>query len=666
MKDKMLLIAPVSGTCVDISEVPDETFSGKVLGDGVAFRFDGDTICSPCDGEIILAAETKHAVAIRNEAGLEVMLHVGIDTVNLEGNGFTMLAAAGEKVKTGAPLIRIDRDYMEEQGVNLIMPMILLNHREFDYEIQAAGKAVEQGKTAVVSLQMDGEARRNQAKRGQELPKEKARNQKGEVTGVKQGSKYQVLCGKIIEMVGGKQNVLNVTHCVTRLRFRLKDESLAKTEQLKKTQGVMKIIQAGGQYQVVIGPHVDEVYKELMEIGGFSSKEAAVPAAQSGEKQNLLSGFLVLMSGIFQPILSILMASGMIKALLVLFRLAGILDQAGGTYMILNAMGDALFYFFPVAVGWSSARKFGIKDIYGITLGACLSYPALTALTLGEPLYTVFTGTIFESGVYTEFLGLPVIFPGAGYAGSVIPIILIVFVASLIFKYLTKHLPAMVRSFFVPFLTLLITMPIALVVVGPIAMLAQGLLGELIQLIIGFNTGLAGLVLGTFWSVLVMFGLHMPIIMMFNVNISTYGYDIINPLIFSGALASMGAVLGVIIRTKSVEVKNMAVPAFFSTFFGVNEPTLYGILIPRKKLMCSCFLSAGIGSMITGFCGAKLYAFGASGPLGLPCFINPQGIDMGFIGLCIGALVSFVLALACSLVLGDKKDGDALDISIEE
>jgi len=181
-------------------------------------------------------------------------------------------------------------------------------------------------------------------------------------------------------------------------------------------------------------------------------------------------------------------------------------------------------------------------------------------------------------------------------------------------------------------------------------------LGEVIQVIIGLNAGIAGFVLGTFWSVLVMFGLHMPIIMMFNVNISTYGYDIINPLIFSGALASMGSVLGVFIRTKSLQEENIALPAIFSTFFGVNEPALYGVLIPRKKIMYTCFLSAGIGSMITGFCGAKLYSFGASGPLGLPCFINPAGIDLGFIGLCIGALVSFFLALGTALVIGDKKD----------
>lgn len=633
------IVAPVTGKCIDLKKVPDEMFADKIMGDGMAFEFDGDTVYAPCSGIVRVVANTNHAVGICSDSGLEVLLHVGIDTVNLAGNGLEALVVQGQRVKTGDPIIKIDRQFMTDHQINLITPLVLTNYQDFDYQIIGVGNDVNQGDTII------------------EFRDAKKTEEKEDIM------KYQELCKNIIENVGGKDNVLGVSHCVTRLRFKLKDSTKANTEVLSKIDGVMKIIQTGGQYQVVIGTHVDEVYDELLKIGGFKGEEPIEINEDSDDsKQGILSKFLILMSGIFQPILSILMAGGMIKALLKLVVLAGWLSDASGTYTILNAIGDALFYFFPIAIGWSAAKKFGIKEIYGITLGACLTYPTIVALSSGDVLYTVFTNTIFEANVYTEFLGIPVILPGAGYSGSVIPIILIVYVASKIFKGLNKSLPAMVRSFFVPFLTLLITVPLALIVIGPLAMFVQDLLGELIQTIIGFNAGIAGLVLGTFWSVLVMFGLHMPIIMMFNVNIATYGYDIINPLIFSGAFACMGAVIGVIIRTKSVQEKNIAVPALFSTFFGVNEPTLYGVLIPRKKLMFTCFLSAGIGSMITGFCGAKLYAFGASGPLGVPCFINPNGIDIGFIGLCIGAVVSFVLALIASLVIGDKKDANAIKL----
>lgn len=632
MTKKGILVAPVDGRCVDLSEVPDEMFAQKVLGDGVAFEYEGDTIYSPCDGVVSVVIGTKHAVGITSVEGLEVLIHVGLDTVNLEGKGFTALVKKGQKIKTGDPLLKIDRQFMAENDINLITPMVITNHNDFAINIVCSNSPVLHGKTEIV------EFHNTKIKEEKEI------------------MKYQKLCEDIIENIGGKANVVSVSHCVTRLRFKLRDESKAKTETLKNMEGVMKIIQTGGQYQVVIGTHVEDVYNELVKIGNFK-KEAPVEICEDeNDKKGVMSRFLVLMSGIFQPILSILMAAGMIKALLKLIVLAGWVSKTSGTYIVLETLGSALFYFFPIAIGWSAAKKFGIKEIYGIALGACLTYPSIVSLSSADPLYTLFTGTIFESKVFAEFLGIPVILPGAGYAGSVIPIILIIYFAAKVYTILQKSLPSMIRSFFVPFLTMMITLPIALIIIGPMAMFVQGLLGEFIQLIVGLNAGVAGFFIGTFWSVLVMFGLHMPIIMMFQVNIATYGYDIINPLIFSGALATMGAVLGVIIRTKSVKEKNIAIPAFFSTFFGVNEPSLYGVLIPRKKIMYACFLAAGIGSAITGFSGAKLYSFGASGPLGLPCFINPTGIDAGFIGLCIGAVASFVIALAASLIIGASRD----------
>lgn len=640
MEKENILLAPVDGRCVSLSEVPDPMFAEHIMGEGIAFIYDGDTIYAPCSGIVRVVANTKHAIGIQSDEGIEVLIHVGVDTVELNGQGFESLVVQGQKIERGKAILKIDREFMDQHHINLITAMVLTNGKDFQYEILNIDQNVIHNQTEVIQF----------------------KNKKEE----DKKMKYQKLCEDIIHYVGGQDNIMSVTHCVTRLRFHLKDESIANTKALNELDGVMQIIQTGGQYQVVIGTHVDAVYEELVQIGGFKSETPLDIDEGDLQDKGLLSRFLVLMSGIFQPILSILMASGMIKALLKLLVMVGWLSETSGTYIILNALGDALFYFFPIAIGWSAAKKFKIKEIYGITLGACLTYPSIVALSGVDPLYTLFSGTIFEASVFTEFLGIPVILPGAGYAGSVIPIILIVYVASKIFKFLNDKLPAMIRSFFVPFITLLITLPLALIVIGPIAMFIQGLLGELVQMIVGLNAGIAGLFLGTFWSVLVMFGLHMPIIMMFNVNIATYGYDIINPLIFSGALATMGAVLGVIIRTKSVQEKNIAVPALLSTFFGVNEPSLYGVLIPRKKIMFSCFLSAGIGSMIAGFCGSKLYAFGASGPLGLPCFINPNGIDIGFIGLCIGAVLSFVLALVASLIIGDKKDENALQLNTEK
>lgn len=477
--------------------------------------------------------------------------------------------------------------------------------------------------------------------------------------------KYQELCETVIANVGGKENVLGVTHCVTRLRFKLQDESKANTDVLKKTKGVLQVIQTGGQYQVVVGPQVGEIYKELCQIGGFSAGDAAPAAAPAQEEKtgNLISRFLITMTGVFNPLLSLLMASGMIKALLVLLTVLGVLDKASGTYTILYGMGDAMFYFFPIVVGWSAAKKFGLKEIYGIVIGGVLTYPSLVALSGGEALYAVFAGTPFESQVYTTFLGIPVILPAAGYASSVIPAILIVFFASILYRFLQNHLPVMLRNFFTPFLTLLIIMPLGFLIIGPIAIIIQGILTSVINFIVSVNLGLAGLIIGSTWTILVLFGLHMPVIMMFQMNIVTLGYDHINPLIFAGALANMGACLGVYLRSKDAdERQNTLLPSFISAFFGISEPALYGVLIPRRKLLAATLLSAGVGGMIAGFGGATLWNMSTSGPLGLPGFINPAGIDGGFISLCIGAVAAFVLAAIAGYVFGGSKDATTLKL----
>ncbi|MDY2626922.1 MAG: glucose PTS transporter subunit IIA [Lachnospiraceae bacterium] len=646
MSEYSILTAPVSGQCVDLSTVPDEMFSSRAMGDGVAFVYDGDTVVAPCSGEISVVAETRHAVGLMSDDGLELLIHVGVDTVALNGRGFEALVKTGQKVSQGTPLLKLDRKFLQEQKVNLITPMIITNEDELaELKIGETGRTVEAGKTAVAEYI------------GSKQPEQKKETEKK--------MKYQDLCEAVIKNVGGKENVVSVTHCVTRLRFKLQDESKANTEVLKNTKGVLQVIQSGGQYQVVVGPQVGEIYKDLCRIGGFSAGEAAPAAAapQQEKSGNLISRFLITMTGIFNPLLSLLMASGMIKAVLVLLTVLGVLDKASGTYTILYGMGDALFYFFPIVVGWSAAKKFGIKEIYGIVIGGVLTYPSLVALSSGEALYTVFTGTPFESQVYTTFLGIPVILPSAGYASSVIPAILIVFFASILYKFFQTHLPAMLRNFFTPFLTLLITMPIGFLVIGPVAIFIQGILTTLISFVIGINTGLAGLLIGTFWTILVLFGLHMPVIMMFQLNIVTQGFDNINPLIFAGALANMGACLGVYLRSKDAdERQNLLIPSFVSAFFGISEPALYGVLIPRRKLLATTLLSAGVGGMIAGFGGATLWNMSTSGPLGLPGFINPAGIDMGFISLCIGAVAAFVLATIAGYVFGGSKDEVALQL----
>lgn len=479
--------------------------------------------------------------------------------------------------------------------------------------------------------------------------------------------KYQQLCDEIIAKIGGKENVKDVSHCITRLRFHLKDESKAQTEELKATKGVVDVIQAGGQYQVVIGATVEAVYNDLVQIGGFDAQ----PALDIDEGDNVKKGdpftrLLAVISEILQPILGVLMAGGFIKSMLALASVAGWLAKDSNTYVVLSAIGDSVFYYFPLIIGWTSAKKFGLKPVMGMALGGILVYPTLVALTGGDPLYTLGAGTIFESNVYGDIFGIPLVMQS--YASTILPAIFVVWVAAKVHKFFVSILPAVVSSFFANILTLFICGILGLVIIGPVMTVLSNIVAQIILALINFQPAIAGFVIGTFWSLLVMFGLHWGIIPLWFLDVATYGYDLINPLVYAGGCAIAGAVLGMIIRTKNGEENaEVNVPALVSSIFGVNEPALYAILLPRKRLMWATFLSAGVGGAVAGLMGAKLYSFGASGPLGFPSFINPAGIDTGFIGLVASGVIAFILALIAACVLGPKKDegGAPLNVKVD-
>ncbi|HCE11677.1 MAG TPA: PTS beta-glucoside transporter subunit EIIBCA, partial [Enterococcus sp.] len=450
-----------------------------------------------------------------------------------------------------------------------------------------------------------------------------------------------------------RENVLSITHCVTRIRFVLRDEKNANDLNLKQMPGVLDVIKQGGQYQVVIGPSVAKVYDAIIKEGHFPNEIQEMTKDTQENNKNILTKALGLVSSIFIPILGLLSGAGMIKAVLALISVFHILPETDGTYIILSALSDVLFYFFPVAIGWSAAKRFGIKEIYGIVFGAFLVYPSIVAAASGETIHTLFAHTIFSMDYQLTFLGIPVALQN--YSSTVIPIIAIVWFASYVYKFFDKYIPDVLKMVFVPFFTMIATGVISLIIIGPISLVLQNMLSGTVSWLIQLNTGIAGFLLGAFWSILVMFGLHWAVIPFFAINIAQYGYDIINPLIFSGAPAILGATIGIAIRTKNADTRTVSTAAAVSSFFGVSEPALYGILIPRKWILITCLTGAGIGGAIAGLAGSKLYTFGAHGLLGLPTFINPDGIDSGFIGLCISGVVAFSFALVSALAIGDKK-----------
>lgn len=468
--------------------------------------------------------------------------------------------------------------------------------------------------------------------------------------------KYEKLAKDIIKNIGGKENVNSVTHCITRLRFKLKDESKANTDVLKNMDGVVTIIKSGGQYQVVIGNHVSDVYKDVVEVGGFNN-ESSIDDNEVKEKTSLFNKFIDVISGVFAPTLGILAATGMIKGFTALFLILGWLSKDSGTYIILNAIGDCLFYFFPVFLGFTSAKKFKLNQFVGMAIGAVLVYPSIVGLatSTGAPLLTLFKGSMIESIVRIKFLGIPVII--MNYTSTVIPIIFSTYIASKIEKILKKIIPDVVKTFLLPFFTLLIAVPVTFIVIGPISTWAGQILGILTLGIYNFSPIIAGLFIGGFWQVFVIFGLHWGLVPIGINNIAVMGYDTILAMTFAASFAQIGAVLAVYIKTKDKKLKSLCIPSFISGIFGVTEPAIYGVTLPSKKPFILSCIASSIGGGILGFMGTKLYMLGGLGIFGIPSYINKQvGIDNGFIGAIIAIIVAFLFGFLLVLLVGFKDD----------
>ncbi|QDP39195.1 beta-glucoside-specific PTS transporter subunit IIABC [Radiobacillus deserti] len=468
--------------------------------------------------------------------------------------------------------------------------------------------------------------------------------------------KYEQLAKDIIENVGGKENVNSVVHCITRLRFKLKDESKANTDVLKNMDGVVTVMKSGGQYQVVIGNHVADVYKDVIEIGGFQAASQD-GAEEDSSDQNLFNKFIDIIASIFTPVLGVLAATGMIKGFNALFLSVGWLTEASGTYQILNAVGDSLFYYFPVFLGYTAIKKFGGSPFIGMAIGAALVYPDIVGVSAGDPLYTIFSGTVFESAIHIEFLGIPVIL--MTYSSSVIPIILAAYFASKVEKFFKRTIPDVVKTFLVPFATLLVVVPLTFLIIGPVATWAGNLVGLGVNAAFNLSPVIAGIIIGGFWQVFVIFGLHWGLVPLAINNLSTQGYDPILAMMFAASFAQTGAVLGVWLKTREQKTKQLSIPAFISGIFGVTEPAIYGITLPKKKPFIISCIAAAVGGAILGLAGTKGYIIGGLGIFGIPSYIGPEGMDTGFWGMIISIVVAFILGFVLTYLFGLKRDEEA-------
>ncbi len=462
--------------------------------------------------------------------------------------------------------------------------------------------------------------------------------------------KYENLARDIVKSVGGKENVSSLTHCITRLRFKLKDESKAQDDIIKNMSGVVTVMKSGGQYQVVIGNHVPEVYADVMPLLGL--EDGIASEEEDTSKGNLFNRFIDIISGIFQPILGIMAACGMVKGLNALFVAMGLYSDTCGGHLILNAIGDGLFYFLPLFLGYTAAKKFQLKPMLGLVIGAIMCYPSIQNSALSaanEPLYTLFQGSMFESIVYTDFFKIPMI--AMDYTGTVIPIIFVVYFASKCEKFFNKFIPDLVKFFFVPMLTLLVSIPVGLLIIGPLATFGSTIIATTVISIRNFSPLLAGAIVGLTWQILVIFGLHWGFIPVYINNIMTNGYDNVMMPFFACTFATSAVVLAIFFKTKNKQLKEMALPNFISGIFGVTEPAIYGILLPLKKPFIISCIAGCIGGGFYGAFNFRKFMMGGMGIFEFPAMIEPDGSMGNLIVAVVGVILTMIIAFVATMIL---------------
>jgi len=464
-------------------------------------------------------------------------------------------------------------------------------------------------------------------------------------------SKYENLAKEILENVGGKENINSLTHCVTRLRFRLKDESKANDEALKNNPGVVTVMKSAGQYQVVIGNHVPLVYADVCELAGISN---GTQQEEEEAPQGLFNKLIDIISGCFQPILGPLCAAGIIKGLnaLLVFILGSSFNNSG-TYMILNAIGDSIFNFLPIILGYTAAKKFNVNVVVGMIIGATLCYPTIQTDTLSAAGKAI--GTLpFIGSYYTKFIGIP--FVSGNYTSTVVPVICIVALAAQIQKIAKKFVPEMLQNFFVPFFVLIISLPIGLLVIGPVVSLLTTVLSNMFAGLYAFSPIVTAFVIGALWQCLVIFGLHWALVPMAMVNIGNLGYDTILPGMLGTTFAATGVLAAMYLKLKDENKKALAIPGVISAFCGVTEPAIYGFLLPEKTPFVFSCIGGAVGGAIMGTVAAKQYVIGGLGIFSVVNFISPKGNATGMVVSLIAGAVSLVVGFVLTMIFYKNND----------
>lgn len=678
---EVTIASPVNGEVIDLADVPDPVFSSKAVGDGFGIKPVSGNVVSPVDGTVIMVADTGHAIAFETDSGLEVLLHLGIDTVQLKGEPFALKASLGDRVRVGQSIGTMDLDAILKKGKSTTSIVVFTNTDTRLVSLKVTLGMVDAGKLAAraeVTNEAASGSEAAPAEASTDPASDSASGSPDQPTPAAQrpaaaSSADDGLTGldatarDIIAGIGGADNVRSVIHCITRLRFYLKDESLADDAAVTESADVIDVARAGGQYQVVIGPKVAQVYnavvKQLPQGSGEDApeeEERERPTTFVGWMKYGFSSLIGVITGSMIPIIGVLAASGILKGILALLTYYKVVGDETDTYKFIDAMSSSMFYFLPIIVGFTAARRLGANPIVVAIIGGVLCFPTLVAMSnpKGEGYHVIaqLGKTVFNA----DFFGIPVALPtgreGMAYTSTIFPIIVAAWLASRLEPWLERWIPAVIQSMFVPLLEIFIVSALILVVFGPIVMFFSGFIANGINSIITFNYVFAGLVIGALYQSLVIFGLHWAVIPIIAAQLASSGggESRINAIVSATMIAQGAGALAIWVKSKNPRIRQLAGPATISAMCGVTEPAMYGLNLKYGRVFITASIGGAVGGLLTGLFNVNMWGF-TGAFVGFPSFISKQGIDSSFTGFWIASLATVIVGFLCTYFFGFKE-----------
>ena len=639
------LLAPISGEVINLSGVDDPVFAQKTLGEGFAVKPEKTQLVSPVTGKIMMVAETKHAIGFKTATGMEVLIHLGIDTVELEGKPFSVEVAAGDEVEAGQKIGTMDLAAIKAAGKDDVVVVAVTNTAEILSSIDVQLGKIDAGQVAAeVTLKEDTKTK----------PAANAKE-----------NKYQVTAREVVEAIGGSDNIKSVIHCFTRLRFSLKDDSIPDDDQVNQISGVLDVARANNQYQVVIGQTVDDVYDEVIKILGPQYAGQGQEAADSnnseqdnqdlsfgGKIKNAFFQLIGVITGSMMPVIGLLAASGMLKGILNILTNFCHMSTASPTYTIINSMGDAAFYFLPIIVGFTAAQKLGSNPVIVSLIGGFLIYPDLVKIYASGKFSYFLAGV----GINANFFGIPIHIPQ--YTYSIFPMIFAAWMAAKIEPWIKKWMPVTLRQIFTPLVEIFLVGMTVLIIVGPvISFISEGIAGVL-QWLLTVNTALSGLIIGGLYQILVIFGLHWAVIPLIANDIAATGHSVLNGIISITMVAQGAGALAVWFKTKhNPELKGLSMSAAISAAVGITEPAMYGVNLKYGRVFMTSSIGAAIGGLVNGLLKVDMYGFTGS-LIGFPSFVPKagQGNPNNLLNFWIASIVTIIAAFALTYFFGYKEN----------